>query len=432
MSKLIITMIAAAAFFTTVNCRAQIQFLSPKNVERINRITAGKERILKYHKLLKRDSVKRGRMLRRKLKHSVDSALRSEIPIGQIAPFGRVDIRARDMGKENPSPGIDSAYRHVEEFPYASLDSVEQKLRLLREFDTERNFNLPDKIPGKSYTDDGGKHILSGNTFALGEHGISENIDFRDRQLQVFEEPVPDVSQSLNSVPKDADDLRGSLKTALSNKTVHLDDKFRNEIQGPLIHAQLRVAKLLSRYQSFTSLTDSTFGVRRSSLEGRQLKERLFAGCNFVPQTVNPFSLDVTTQLGYKVNKKVVAGVALNYRLSFADTLSRQDSRVYKQLSYTLFSSVNLWKSWYGVAELETTALNRPGESRKRPRRLEGVVGVGRRFLIHPKVYFNATVVYRLLHNDDFTPEGKLQCRVGFSLSELATRKKSTNYNPNY
>jgi hypothetical protein len=59
-------------------------------------------------------------------------------------------------------------------------------------------------------------------------------------------------------------------------------------------------------------------------------------------------------------------------------------------------------------------------------------IGAGKKFLVHPKLYLTTTLLYNL-NNDTKNPvhPRRFQVKVGFQLSELATRKKKIYYNPN-
>lgn len=440
MRKLFLTMIGTAAIFSAVNCNAQLYTLSPRNIDKLNRITAGKERILKYHSLLKRDSIKHERILKKTFKKAVDSATLPEKYLRKLQRRA-LDRWRKVVIKDSFNKFPDAVSTSAEEGIPASLDSAADKLKRLKELDRGGNFNLPDTLPDKMGNAIDVKSLRANldpstmlNVTSISENGTFPQTLLGERKLSAgpigrVTKSYGDVSRTFEQWREDGVDLRNANTLDVSDEK--LGDKLQTKIADKLLAAQRRVAKLLSRYQSFTSSGDSLSGIKKNCLQGRPLKERIFLGPNITPLSVNPMSLDISPQLGYKINKRFVVGASLRQRIVFSDTISSNEKFISRQLAYSAFTSMTLWKSWFGFAEADF----RPGESgpetRKRPRRIGCAAGIGKRFLVHPKLYFNLTMVYRLAEANEVAGEPKLQCRLGVSLSELAIRRKSTFYNPN-
>jgi hypothetical protein len=97
-----------------------------------------------------------------------------------------------------------------------------------------------------------------------------------------------------------------------------------------------------------------------------------------------------------------------------------------------MFASYDLIKSFYAYAEWKKSGVKINSEPAVNRWRDNYFVGVGKRFLIHPKLYLTLTALYNL-NNTDNNPvyPRRFQIRAGFQLSELATRKKKVYYDPN-
>lgn len=195
--------------------------------------------------------------------------------------------------------------------------------------------------------------------------------------------------------------------------------------------AQTNVSKLLNKFQEFDT-NDMSKAVKRTSLQGKTFKERLVLGGNFNVVSMTPFSVDASPMIGYRWNTKFYTGIGLNYRLTFNDSLKYKSYISPSNTSIRVFGNYDLIKNFFAYAETEFAGLKaKSAENSKNEWRVNYFVGLGKKFLIHPKIFMTITCLYNVngdLSNSSYP--SRFQYRIGFTTSDLAFRKKKIYYNP--
>ena len=196
--------------------------------------------------------------------------------------------------------------------------------------------------------------------------------------------------------------------------------------------AQKKVSKLLGKYREFTNSENLEDAVKHTSMKGKTFKEHLVLGGNFNVISTEPVSIDVSPQVGYKITTKFFVALGMSYRLSFRDSIRNSKYVSPHNTSFELSTSYDLIKSFYAYAEWKKSGIKINSEPTTYRWMDNYFIGIGKRFLVHPKVYLTLTALYNL-NNTDNNPAypKRFQIRVGFQLSELATRKKKIYYDPN-
>jgi hypothetical protein len=220
-----------------------------------------------------------------------------------------------------------------------------------------------------------------------------------------------------------------------------VSDKVRSEIAeqinrittSRIISAERHVAKLFSKYREFANSGDPASALKKTSLQGKTLGERVYGGVNFSPFSIVPIGFDITPQVGYKFNKKFYTGISLRYRFAAGDSIDRRPNLSSAKLAYSVFLSFTLRRSLFAYAESEMGRTSPGKDDRKAASwRMNYSAGIGRRFLVHPKLYFNVLMLYNFMGgNSSPVHLERFQCRIGVSMSELAIRKKVIHFNPN-
>jgi hypothetical protein len=208
-------------------------------------------------------------------------------------------------------------------------------------------------------------------------------------------------------------------------------DHFANQKEA-LQAAQNNATKLLGKYREYFNSGDSTVGVKRTSLKGKTWHERIVLGGNFNIVSTSPFSLDLSPLVGYRFNTKFYAGIGANYRQTFGDSLRYINYISPTNTSVRVFASYDLIKNFFAYAEAEAAGLKiKSKESITNGWRFNYFIGLGKKLLIHPKVFMTITAIYNLNgeNNNPAYPQ-KFQVRLGFQTSDLAFRKKKIYYNP--
>lgn len=231
--------------------------------------------------------------------------------------------------------------------------------------------------------------------------------------------------------------IEGYNKTSLQKLAIR-DSK--NQVQDffsdhpeQLKKAQQKLSNALSKYKEFTSSGDSITGIRRTSMQGKSIWEHLLLGGNFSIVSTDPVSIDFSPQLGCKFTSKFALGVGMNYRYTFSDSIKYRCYISATNTSFKAFTQYDIIKGFYGYAEREKSGIKATSSDKSRTLWKDNYfVGLGKKFLVHPKLYVTTTALYNLDNepNNPVHPR-RFEVRVGFQASELATRKRKVYYDPN-
>jgi hypothetical protein len=189
----------------------------------------------------------------------------------------------------------------------------------------------------------------------------------------------------------------------------------------------------MSKYREFSSSTDLSDAVKHTSLKGTSLRERLVIGGHFNIVSTKPVSIYFSPQLGYKFNTRFLMGVGMSYRCTFGDSIKNSYYISPTNTSYKAFVSYDAFKAFYAFGEWEKSGIERTSNDKTSKQwKNNYFIGIGKRFLVLPKLYCTMTVLYNL-NNEDQNPvhPNRFQVRTGFQLSELAMAKKKPYYHPN-
>jgi len=231
--------------------------------------------------------------------------------------------------------------------------------------------------------------------------------------------------------------------------------------QDLLKAAQEKLAKYKRKYVTVHSTNDMSTAVKRNSLAGEPLSERLMLGGTFqiIPayskqqqpaspagrqqHTGNnsnsaysnnsgdskvPTSVDISPLLGYRINKKLTVGVGGTYRAILEiDDLKRKD-QVY---GYRGFIQQHAIKGFFVHGEYEnlnTASLTTDsGDKVNRSWQPAGLAGIGREFNFFKHAKGQVMFLYNFLHEDGASPYRKpWMIRFGFNLQGLQSKEPST------
>lgn len=208
-------------------------------------------------------------------------------------------------------------------------------------------------------------------------------------------------------------------------------DHFANQKEA-LQAAQNKATNFLGKYREYFNKGDSTVGIKRTSLAGKTWRERIVVGGNFNVVSTSPFSLDLSPLAGYRFNTKFYAGIGFSYRQTFGDSLRYKLYISPTNTSARIFVNYDLIKNFFAYAEIEAAGLKvKNKEATAQEWRFNYFIGLGKKLLLHPKVFMTITAIYNLnsANNNPAYPQ-KFQIRIGFQTSDLAFRKKKFYYNP--
>lgn len=429
--------------------------LSPKHQSKLSAVKSGHKRAKQFYKFFRRDSIKHLKRLNKQIKRSWDSVARANR--SQYLNPAQVSKLNRYISKET----VDSLDSQIRKWKAILNDSTSgdslkaiaksrakdltiTRLRydpgypaferaLLDRPDSSSWTEIKDKMPGIDslegiFSDPGelldhsikmSEHHLEG--FATASAGTLGAGDFSSAK---------ELENSYGGTLKDANNITGSLKSmdgAMSKQGV--DSVLTNN--KVLEAATQKVSHLFSKFTSFSSSSDLSDAKKRTSLEGKTFLERIVIGGTFNVVSTDPVSIDFAPQIGYRFTSLFTVGVGMNYRATFGDSINYSWHVSSRNIAVKAFTSYEFINSWFLTGESQFSSLGK-NESNKTDWNANYFIGIGKKFLVHPKLHMTLTALYNLnSENQNQLYPQRFQIRVGFQTSDLAFRKKQVNYDPN-
>jgi hypothetical protein len=447
--------ILTQALITDVFAQTPVISLTAKHQQKLSAIQSGHKRLVKFYKFFRRDSIRQMKALDRKANRCLDS----------LHKVMRKNSRLRSLGLENHVARLHEIQKEIAEYKTIWEDSsrTDSVRTLAKEKLQSLAVEKASLYPGFQALND--SRLLGGDSIQWAK--LTDQVPGLDSLRSLFSsdpgkflalaeqetlkraKEIPDVSgvmgemgnaASLNSMAEsyarqlqnlDVDTLSSAAKKKLITEALELARE-----QEHLMKAQDQVSRLLAKYKSFTNSSDLTHAVKRTSLQGSSFGERMVLGMNYNILSLDPFSIDLSLQAGYRFTTRFRMGAGLSNRYSFrSDSLNGSSYVAPDKFSITAFADFDVWKNYCANSEWEyarmrvASATQDQGEIRSVHNLF---VGVGRRFLVHPKMYMLVVCQYNLNSMDaNPTYPRRFQVKVGFQSSELAFRKKRVNYDPN-
>lgn len=190
-----------------------------------------------------------------------------------------------------------------------------------------------------------------------------------------------------------------------------------------------KLNKLKGKYSSILNSNDMSTAIKEKSLQGRPLRERWVIGGNFGVASTAPLMIDLSPQFGYRINKKFQAGISIIYRVKFVDSVKVSNAISQDHYGYGAFASHGLILNFFAYAEFERTAslvkAAITGDKARHQWSNNLFLGVGRKFVVHPKLNGTVLLLWNPLHINGVTPfHEAFVIKTGFQLSELGLLKK--------
>ena len=344
-------------------CYGQQVELSAKHQAKLARITDKYEHALKYKKYHKKDSIhlakKLKKVAKKQAKSQLSNQINTDIPTDSASLVSQAESMAKD--KLSEQTGIDA--------PDITIDSTtteQVKDTVIKE--GEKLLNETDEI-----------RALKG---AEGDSGLSALTE----QKEAIEKTQEELKQKA---------AEQKMKQQLTAKA----KDFITENAQQISEVQSQMTDLKRKYASVPNSNDLSTATKRNSLKGEPLWERFFLGGNFNIIKTEPFTMDISPLLGYRINKAFEAGFTAIYRNQFgANTTSIQEYSVY---GYGIFANHSFYKNYFAYLEGEKISSIPPLDVTKtRSWKETLLLGIGRKFKITKWLEMQAIIAVNLLHKN--------------------------------
>ncbi len=442
--------------------------LSEKHINKVNLKSDPQKKLKLYRKYFHRDSIKHERKLVRYWKHQSDS----------ISKAFYAQFKKLDQLQHTPSQFTDSVQSNADSIFSAfkqksKLDSLGFDVSKLTEGFPQSMQDKPglpkDKLPG-SLGDITNKPLENISLDRLKENDLLKKINSEvaqsnssigeyQSQAQDYLSKATDIKNSIGSEEKmegyvtsrlsnvkevkalqqgtqqveqlkampeqykaQMENLQDSayLKAQAKKKAEELAMNYLSEHPEIMNGIQTKMSGLMKRYSVVPNSNDLSSAVKRTSLKGKSLREHLVVATNFQLLSISPVSIDFSPQVGYKFNRRFALGAGFTYRQTFGDSIPTLSPQVF---GYKCFVSYDVLSNFFAYSEFDRNSPGFKQDADKKTRLWKSAffLGVGRRFMIHPKVEMTLVFMYNFLHepHDPIYPR-PWSIRVGFQTSELA------------
>ena len=195
-----------------------------------------------------------------------------------------------------------------------------------------------------------------------------------------------------------------------------VSDFFKNVDPDEFSKSQLTIKYAKEKYAKLSNLEKKEEAIKRNSLKGTPLKNRLFLNGDVAIQSTDPLVADMNVQIGYQWNKKLSTGIGLLLR----EQLSSRDSTTLTgdAHGFSVFTNYDILKGFFLYGEYQRV-INKPliGESTKPTSwQYSALLGAGRRFQIGKKVTLSVSLLYDLNYKNNTLNRRPLVPRVGYQV----------------
>ncbi len=378
--------------------------LSGKHLKKVERGKSAKQKLKRYHKFYTKDSLKQVRKDKKYWKHKSDSLTKA------IAKGEHLQLP--------DTLNIDSLSSALAE--NAPLDIQNEELERLSSLNGEAG-NYRDALKDQESTQE---FVESEATKSLGQNNELSQLGQQKEEVQQLTTMPDTYKQELEGYKEEASSLSDKEKQQEIAKARAEAFLTENATQLKLLDNAISV--LQNKYSKVLNSGDMSSAVKRSSLKGKPLRERLFIGGNFNITSTDPFALDLTPQLGYKFNRKFIIGAGFVYRKTFSSDSIDLAGVPENATGYNIFTSYDVLNGFFAYSEFNQLSISKSENDMNSTTSVTGILaGIGRRFTVHKMIDMNIMLLYNFLHEPGTNAlnSSPWSFKFGFSVSELGLLK---------
>ncbi|MEO9484859.1 MAG: hypothetical protein ABJG47_15475 [Ekhidna sp.] len=196
-----------------------------------------------------------------------------------------------------------------------------------------------------------------------------------------------------------------------------VSDFFKKISPEEFTKSQVALKEAKRKYSTIPDLSREEEGIKRQSLKGKPLKDRLFLNGNVTIQSTTPVILDSNIQLGYRWNKSLSTGAGLIIR----EQLSNRDSTSLTGDAHgiSLFANYDIMKGFflYGEYQIVKNKSLFQESSKIASWQYAALMGAGRRFVISRNVSLSISLLYDFNYKKNKLNQRPLVPRIGYNIS---------------
>lgn len=339
-----------------------------------------------YLKLVKRDSASNLVIDSTAVKETVTSTLKQEgkklleeeigIEIPDIILDSTVTTQLKDKGKQAILDTLNNQ---------KIVQQNQEYLKLIKR-DSANNLVIDSAAVKETIVSKGEEFLKNTDEYkALN----AENAEFN--KLTEYKDKIEKTQKELQQMA-----AQDELKKQMTSKAKEYIIQNAEQIQ----QVQSQMSELKRIYSSVPNSNDLSTANKRSSLKGEPFWKRIFLGGNFGVTSLNPFEMDLSPQLGYRIDKRFEVGVSGTYRVAFQKD-STWTSQKDEKYGYSVFANYLFYKNFFAYLEGEMMNTADPlAKEVTRSWKETLLIGVGRKFNITPWLEMQAIVSFNVLHDN--------------------------------
>ncbi len=398
-------------FFISIDVRAQIKFdvkVSDKHLKKVEASDDAKSKLKSYKEFYRKDSIKAAKMAWKDYKRNNRDSLKSVGKWKEAKTHKKQLLLGKYSLKSRKKYFVD--YSKFGE-PVDSTDWVMQQLSQNEDYVQIQKIYEAYGQYDSSYLEQ-----FHPDSIKLDSTTLAQRFDMKKRLESYL--PPEMVKQS-------------DFKTAQQMKYGELDkygqlmkidrsgvsDFFENISPEEFAKSQIALKEAKEKYAVIPDLSKEEEGIKRKSLKGSPLKDRLFLNGNITIQSTAPVILDSNIQLGFKWNKSFSTGIGLIIR----EQLSNRDSTALTGDAHgiSLFANYDIMKGFFIYAEYQLVKNKSLFQESVTPANWQyaALAGIGRRFNLSPKVSLSVSLLYDFNYKNNTLNQRPLTPRIGYNIS---------------
>lgn len=316
---------------------------------------------------------------------------------GRVKDFNVINDDPFSKMKEVPLPDLTSKFRN--------LESIQQRSSAVSS-QVKKASALANDLPGEA------EALATDHMSSVGQVGAAQAELTKVEQLK---------SQHLAQIENVNDSTY--LRDQAKKKAEEMAMDYLEQNADMLKAVDKQKMLLMKKFSLVPNSTDLSTAVKHISLKGRSFKERLYLAGNFQLLTLEPVSIDFSPLVGYRINKKFVAGIGANYRQTFGDSAALLAPQV---LGYKAFTSYDVVRNFfvYGEFDRNTSGVQYASDIASLTWRNAAFLGAGRKLTLHKRAEMTVIFMYNFLykHPDPVYPR-KWMISLRFQTSDVAFLK---------
>ncbi|QSE99209.1 hypothetical protein [Fulvivirga lutea] len=407
------------------------RILSEKSINKVNAIEDPVKKLKKYKKLYSKDSAKQAKKERKYWRNKADSLLHSSDTNTQLLDSVDAQVSEVELNKVTKITNDSSFFNVGVEEGKEVVNKIEKpaEVDLITDIKPDSTWDDQLKNKAKEELNKTEKPVLAQELMSIEGIDITSGIDsanvsaVEQKGKQLGKETLnnTDEFKELNNASEQSETMKeewlGQGELPIDSSGID-EEKLKNRAKEQAMKLATeqagfsKIGRLKSKYSKIVNSNDLSSAVKRNSLEGEPIGDRLILGGNFTIVESNPLVLDLTGSIGYKLSKKWVIGLQASHRIAEADSISVSGGR--------LFANYDIAKNFFFASEIEMLRKKYKSEELSREDWIPGLfAGIGRKFKVFKNLNGQVALLYNFTHDNSAGVYNKpLVVRFGFNISK--------------